>query len=83
MLNENTLSICRLNLINSTSLSRKKTPEKCTFYGWCFKNKRIKYLNTETWLLFAPPPTKISGYAPGRSPQAKTAGFSLGFVGSD
>jgi len=28
------------------------------------KTRSIEYLNVETWLLFAPPPVKISGYAP-------------------
>ena len=33
----------------------EKTPEICTFHGWCFKNKEHqKYLKVETRLLFSP-----------------------------
>jgi len=37
---------------NPNTNVQEKTPEICTFHGWCFKNK--KYLNVETRLLFSP-----------------------------
>ena len=39
-------------------------PDKCTLYGRFFKQKGIKSLNVENWLLFAPP-IKVFGYTPG------------------
>jgi len=33
------------------------------------KTRGINYLNIESWLLFAPPPIKISGYSLELSPE--------------
>jgi len=51
--------------LNLDLIFQKKAPEKCAFHGLGFKSKGTKYVNIETWLLFGPPPIKISGYAPG------------------
>jgi len=41
--------------LNPNTNLQEKTPEICTFRGWCFKNKKHqKYLNVETGLLFSP-----------------------------
>jgi len=40
--------------LNLNTNVQEKTPETCTFHGWCFKNKEHqKYLNVETRLLFS------------------------------
>jgi len=40
--------------LNPNTNVQEKTPEICTFHGWCFKNKEHqKYLNVETGLLFS------------------------------
>jgi len=55
--------MCRLNL---NTIFQEKTPETCTFHGWCFETRSIKikniYMLKLGWWF---PPTKISGYAPG------------------
>ena len=48
--------------LNMNIIIQKKVSEKCTFYGWYFKNKGIKHVNVKT--VVRPPPIKISGYAP-------------------
>ena len=53
-----------LNL-NRTIQSEKEVPERAHFMDDALKTRGIIYLNVETWLLFAPLPIKISGYAPG------------------
>jgi len=51
--------------LNPNTNVQEKTPEICTFHGWCFKNKKhLKYLNVGTQL-FSPSPSQISDYAPG------------------
>jgi len=41
--------------LNPNTDVQEKTPEICTFHGWCFKNKEHqRYLNVETRLLFSP-----------------------------
>jgi len=42
--------------LNLNIVIEKKTPERCTFYGWClWKQGTINDFIVETWMLFAPP----------------------------
>jgi len=50
-----------LNII----IQRKRTRKMHVLGIMLVKTRGIKYLNVETWILFAPP-IKISGYAPER-----------------
>ena len=47
-----------LNL-NRTIQSEKEVPERAHFMDDALKTRGIIYLNVETWLLFAPPPSKF------------------------
>ena len=60
--NKNRLSICRLT--SELNYSGKKCQKNARFINDALKTKGITYLNIKTWLLFAPSPSKISGYAP-------------------
>jgi len=41
--------------LNPDTNVQEKTPEICTFHGWCIENKEHqKYLNVEIRLLFSP-----------------------------
>jgi len=43
----------------------RKTPETCTFHGWCFKIMSIKIFKCWNSVVVFPSSNKISGYAPG------------------
>jgi len=52
-----------LPLKSELNYSEKQRHKNASFIDDALKTRGIKYLNTETWLLFAPP-YQISGYAP-------------------
>jgi len=46
--------------LNLNTYVQEKTPETCTFHGWCFKKEHEKYLNVEIRLVVVfPSPNKI------------------------
>ena len=46
-------------------IKKKKRQKKAHFLDKSVKIRGIKYINVENRLLFAPPPIKTPGYAPG------------------
>jgi len=54
--------------LNLNVIIQKKAPEKCTFSGWCLRNKGHHIFKYWDFVAVCPP-IKISGYAPATIPQ--------------
>jgi len=65
-LDENRLFICWFQTEHNWSGEKRQT--NAGFVDDALKTRGIKYLNVQIWLLYSPPPDKLSGYAPGASP---------------
>ena len=47
------------------TIVQEKTPETCTFHGWCFKMKEHQNMKCWNSVVVFPSPNKISDYVPG------------------
>jgi len=81
-----TFQTCQFNknglffgLKSEHSCSGKERKTNARFMDGALKRRGVKYLNVETWLLFAPH-IKISGYAPGRSKGVRREGINAPFT---